>query len=143
MSNIEDRIIEDEHGRVILLKEAPPGGIVLVRGADGRTRRMLADPEVAAAVQLSMDNATAKRKPKDKPPVSAVVTRSEASTILGLSIEDTAKVIDENDVGKHLAYDRLHIEAIRDARAKGQRSGTIKTQFPGSHNIVLDPLPDP
>jgi len=104
---------------------------MIVAAPDGRPRRVRADANGAEFSAIGKpDRLTTKA-------THAVVTRAEAAKIFNVEIEQAAKILDLHDVGKILAYDRLHVEAI--ALALRER----KTTADRTIEVTLDPEPEP
>lgn len=126
--NIDERIVWDG-SRMVLLKEPPTEGTVMVASAGGQTKRVR---RTAAHVEFSGKVGPAVRRELPAvDPRNAVVTRSEAAVLLGVDIEQAARLLDEFEIGRHLAFDAGQVKALaaRLAEGKGQ-----------PFSLKLDPL---
>lgn len=116
-----DRIITDDKGCLVLLPRGAEAGPLAMRGGQAVRR---AKDAAAFSANAGPDRLNTKA-------THAVVTRAEAAKIFGVEIEEAAKVLDLHDVGKVLAYDRLHVEAI--AKALREHKPTVE------RTIKVDP----
>lgn len=132
--DIRDRIVIDPDGCICLLPEgAEAGPVAMWRGQPIRTTTDSAAFSAAAA--------TTKRPAKPTPSAgvaSTLCTRAEAAQILGLTPEQTAAVLSENEVLTGLGFDRRHVELLAKAIRKGERTGSIEVPV----GLRLDPVPE-
>lgn len=121
--SIRERIVTDPNGCVRLLPEGDGASIVR---EGGQTARRAKDAGATFSANARSDRLRTTA-------AHAVVTRSEAAKILGVDIEEAAKVLDVHDVGKILAYDRLHVEAIakalREHKPTAERTITVDPEL--------------
>lgn len=105
MSRIADRIVQDDDGGITLL---PPGHgkkLVMVRGRNGKLVQKIAGTDATFSD-------TAKPEPPAVGPRNAVLTRSEAAVVLGVPIEEAARLLDKWECPRHAAYDGGFVRSL-------------------------------